>query len=185
MTVNRTFGNSGKSHVHKPGNPKLRPIALGLLLALCPLTVLAKQSTPEQLYPALTAEVLPELAATGKHAVGVKTVQVTDPARFDPLTQAPKARKLTLEIWYPAAIDPAKPLTSYENQSRSGVPFSLKASAVRDVPVLGLTANVNPLDLAAFKSAGLSDVMLKPFEPAVLCSKIEQCLLGGSSTSGL
>lgn len=48
---------------------------------------------------------------------------------------------------------------------------------VRDVPVLGLTANVNPLDLAAFKSAGLSDVMLKPFEPAVLCNKIEQCLL--------
>ena len=56
---------------------------------------------------------------------------------------------------------------------------------VRDVPVLGLTANVNPLDLAAFKSAGLSDVMLKPFEPAVLCSKIEQCLVGGSSTRGL
>jgi CheY-like chemotaxis protein len=51
---------------------------------------------------------------------------------------------------------------------------------VRDVPVLGLTANVNPLDLAAFKSAGLSDVMLKPFEPTVLCSKIEQCLMGGT-----
>ena len=48
---------------------------------------------------------------------------------------------------------------------------------VRDVPVLGLTANVNPLDLDAFKEAGLSDIMLKPFEASVLCSKIEQCLM--------
>ena len=49
-------------------------------------------------------------------------------------------------------------------------------SRVRNVPVLGLTANVNPLDLEAFKAAGLSDFMLKPFEPTVLYSKIEQLL---------
>jgi CheY-like chemotaxis protein len=50
---------------------------------------------------------------------------------------------------------------------------------IRDVPVLGLTANVNPLDLQAFKAAGLSDIMLKPFDASVLCSKIEQCLMQG------
>ena len=48
---------------------------------------------------------------------------------------------------------------------------------VRDLPVLGLTANVNPVDLDAFRRAGLSAVMLKPFEPAQLCGKVEQLLL--------
>ena len=51
------------------------------------------------------------------------------------------------------------------------------AERINQVPVLGLTANVNPLDLARFKSAGLSDVMLKPFEPEQLCERIEQLLL--------
>jgi CheY-like chemotaxis protein len=45
------------------------------------------------------------------------------------------------------------------------------------VPVLGLTANVNPLDLARFKAAGLSDLMLKPFEPAQLLERIERLLV--------
>jgi signal transduction histidine kinase len=45
------------------------------------------------------------------------------------------------------------------------------------VPVLGLTANVNPGDLTAFKTSGLSDVMLKPFDPAQLCMRVEQLLL--------
>lgn len=47
----------------------------------------------------------------------------------------------------------------------------------QDVPILGLTANVNPVDLDAFRQAGLSAVMLKPFEPAQLCAKVEQLLL--------
>jgi signal transduction histidine kinase len=47
----------------------------------------------------------------------------------------------------------------------------------KDVPILGLTANVNPVDLDAFRQAGLSGVMLKPFEPAQLCAKVEQLLL--------
>ena len=46
----------------------------------------------------------------------------------------------------------------------------------RALPVLGLTANVNPQDLERFKAAGLSDVMLKPFEPAALCATIELLL---------
>lgn len=45
------------------------------------------------------------------------------------------------------------------------------------LPVLGLTANVSPVDLEAFKAAGLTDLMLKPFEPARLCNRVEQILL--------
>jgi signal transduction histidine kinase/CheY-like chemotaxis protein len=51
------------------------------------------------------------------------------------------------------------------------------AERINQVPVLGLTANVNPLDLARFKAAGLSDLMLKPFEPAQLLERIEQLLV--------
>lgn len=47
----------------------------------------------------------------------------------------------------------------------------------RNTPVLGLTANVNPQDLERFKASGLNDVMLKPFEPAQLCERIEQLLV--------
>lgn len=57
------------------------------------------------------------------------------------------------------------------------------AAPVNAVPVLGLTANVNASDLAAFRQAGLSDLMLKPFEPAQLCAKVEQCLLTSKKSS--
>ncbi len=49
--------------------------------------------------------------------------------------------------------------------------------AWQHLPVLGLTANVNPADLEAFRAAGLSAVMLKPFEPAELCARVEHMLL--------
>ena len=52
---------------------------------------------------------------------------------------------------------------------------------IKHVPVLGLTANVNPADLDAFQRAGLSGLMVKPFEPATLCARIEQLLLQRSS----
>ena len=45
------------------------------------------------------------------------------------------------------------------------------------LPMLGLTANGNPVDLAAFKAAGLDEVMLKPFELDRLCAAVEQLLL--------
>ncbi|PIT77060.1 ATP-binding protein [Limnohabitans sp. G3-2] len=47
---------------------------------------------------------------------------------------------------------------------------------IRQLHVVGLTANVNPLDLERFKAAGLHDVMLKPFEPAQLCRRVEALL---------
>ena len=46
----------------------------------------------------------------------------------------------------------------------------------RDTPVLGLTANVNPLDLERFAAAGVSAVVLKPFDAAKVCAQVEDML---------
>lgn len=122
---------------------KQQKLALGWLLFALPLSIYANTEVaatravdaPEQLYPPLTTDVLPELASTGSYAVGVKTVTIVDPARFDPASQTMKARPLTLEIWYPATEDTTQQKTSYLNQSRSGARFALQAAALRDVPV--------------------------------------------------
>jgi signal transduction histidine kinase/CheY-like chemotaxis protein len=50
---------------------------------------------------------------------------------------------------------------------------TLLPAPARHTPVVGLTANVNPVDLERFKAAGLNDLMLKPFEPAQLCIQVE------------
>ena len=47
---------------------------------------------------------------------------------------------------------------------------------VSKVPVLGLTANVNPTDLEKFTASGLQGVMLKPFEPKLLRSKVRELI---------
>jgi signal transduction histidine kinase len=46
-----------------------------------------------------------------------------------------------------------------------------------DTPVLGLTANVNPLDLEHFAAAGVSAVVLKPFDASKLCAQVEDMLI--------
>ena len=45
------------------------------------------------------------------------------------------------------------------------------------LPVLGLTANLNPQDLQAFREAGLNDLLLKPLEPGALVRAVESARL--------
>jgi signal transduction histidine kinase/ActR/RegA family two-component response regulator len=54
----------------------------------------------------------------------------------------------------------------------------------RDTPVLGLTANVNPLDLERFAAAGVSSVVLKPFDAAKVCAQVEEMLIEKRSSLG-
>ncbi|HQR87160.1 MAG: hypothetical protein B7Y59_08945 [Burkholderiales bacterium 35-55-47] len=54
----------------------------------------------------------------------------------------------------------------------------------RDTPVLGLTANVNPLDLERFAAAGVSSVVLKPFDAAKVCARVEEMLIEKRSSLG-
>ena len=53
----------------------------------------------------------------------------------------------------------------------------------RHTPVLGLTANVNPQDLARFEAAGLDGLLLKPFELAQLRAQIERLLPGAATAA--
>ncbi len=54
----------------------------------------------------------------------------------------------------------------------------------RDTPVLGLTANVNPLDLERFADAGVSAVVLKPFDAMKVCALVEEMLREKRSSLG-
>jgi predicted dienelactone hydrolase len=83
----------------------------------------------------------PELAAHGPHAIGVRTIEVTNPGQPDILNvQAGKPiptydRKLTLEIWYPAEGEAAtEPSGVYENvYLRDGVTqVTLSGKAIRN-----------------------------------------------------
>ena len=53
-----------------------------------------------------------------------------------------------------------------------------------DTPVLGLTANVNPLDLERFAAAGVSAVVLKPFDATKVCAQVEEMLIEKRSSLG-
>ena len=92
---------------------------------------------PEQLQKQLPKDVVAELAEIGQFKIGVKTLNIINPAQFDPATQAPKDRELTVEVWYPTSVDNQHTKkTSYENVTRTGKNFSIQADAFRDSAVL-------------------------------------------------
>lgn len=78
----------------------------------------------------------PELAGFGDHAIGVRTLTLTDTERADVLASEEELvtgdRVLTAEFWYPAAEGTA-PGTAYETVLRDGVtPTTLHGRAARD-----------------------------------------------------
>ena len=94
--------------------------------------------------PSRTGIDAPELAALGKHTVGVRSITLIDRdqldlSAIDPKTGVParRDRNLKVEIWYPAkAVAGAKPVT-YEDAMESEPPappskFRIPGLAVRD-----------------------------------------------------
>lgn len=53
-----------------------------------------------------------------------------------------------------------------------------------NIPVLGLTANVNPNDLERFAKAGVDDTVLKPFDQVKLCEQVQHLLNMKKSSQG-
>jgi predicted dienelactone hydrolase len=112
----------------------LKAISTAIVVAMCSVSVEA-QSEPEQLYPPITSEVLPELAAKGSYNVGVQTLDLVNPAQFNPATQTLEDRSIKVEVWYPAAKTANAELTSYTDETRSGKKFTLLADAMREVAI--------------------------------------------------
>ena len=113
--------------------PKLAWIPIALVLALS-----GALAQPDSRIDVQRADA-PELAAFGDHAVGVRTLEVSDPGRIDVLgttrgAEAPRYdRPLTLEVWYPAALpEGAVGGGIYEVVAQDGTLARLKGRAVRD-----------------------------------------------------
>lgn len=91
---------------------------------------------PQQTVRHSSEAITPALAKKGQYPVGVQTVAIVNPNQLNISTQQLGDRSLVVEVWYPASdteqLEPAR----YENQTRSGKPFSLKGSAYRDAPLL-------------------------------------------------
>lgn len=78
----------------------------------------------------------PVLGGYGDHAIGVRTLTLTDPDRLDILASTEAdirgPRSLTVELWYPAAAGTA-PGTAYATVIRDGVtPTTLHGRAARE-----------------------------------------------------
>src|SRR5262245_14447385 len=112
-----------------------QPMVVCSLLASLTLTAVAQTNRIDVVTP-----LAPELAAYGEHAIGVRTIQVTDRNRIDILNTregGPAARydrTLTLEIWYPSTLAAGqKPQGDYRVVTRDpGATALLHGKAVRD-----------------------------------------------------
>ena len=80
------------------------------LLALSMSPVLTQRVAAQDNRIDVVTPMAPELAAFGVHAVGVRTITVTDATRPDILRTKPGGptmrydRSLALEVWYPSAL---------------------------------------------------------------------------------
>jgi predicted dienelactone hydrolase len=116
-----------------------RLLALVVALSTLPGSALAQSNRIDTVTPSA-----PELAAYGKYAIGVRTIQATDKNRPDILNTkegGPTARydrTLTIEVWYPAALAAGqKPGGDYRAVTRDpGITATLHGQAVRDAAPL-------------------------------------------------
>lgn len=84
--------------------------------------------------PALPDDVTPELSVGGPYAVGVTTLNLQYSQQVENIQGEKQRRSLKVEVWYPA--ERAGAGTTYDNETRSGKPFSIVTNASRDVEVL-------------------------------------------------
>lgn len=91
----------------------------------------------EQLYNPKKLSISPKLSTRGNYTVGVKKLTIVNPNQLEPVTQTIKNRNLTIEVWYPSNehLQQNKSKAVYKNQTKLGVPFSLKSNAYRDIDI--------------------------------------------------
>jgi predicted dienelactone hydrolase len=87
----------------------------------------------EQLYQPTPKEMRLSLAQSGAFPVGVRTVTLVHPDQLDLNSQQRVARKLTVELWYPATSVTDHALANYPSMTKSGQPFVIKGNAYRNL----------------------------------------------------
>lgn len=112
-----------------------RPLAILSLLCVLPAGAAALEDMPaEELYgpPSPTH---PVLSRPGDNPVGVRTLELRNPDPVDiGTTSRESERRITVEVWYPAAVDADAGRASYVNETRSETPFRIAGRAFRDAP---------------------------------------------------
>ena len=89
----------------------------------------------QQLYTS-QPDVTPELGKRGTYAVGVSTIQATNPQQLSAKDyQSLEDRTLTLEVWYPAVTKKSDVQATYENVTRTHKTFLLQGNSVRDAKI--------------------------------------------------
>jgi len=111
----------------------MRQLAHTVLLSII-ASLLVCNAHAQAIAPLFTYQpaVMPEFSHNGQHKVGVKTIEVTNPSSLDLSDfSSIKDRKLTLEVWYPAAST-TQPKASYEAVTRLHKPFEMAGEAHRN-----------------------------------------------------
>lgn len=135
----------------------MKTILLFTLLS-CWVVFATAQELPEQLFSGLPNDVTPELSERGAYAIGVRTVTIENTKHTNALNSTEKHRKLTLEIWYPSEANNGS-ATFYANETRSGVPFSIQANAVRDAAILANSKKRFPIIVLSHGYTGYRTIM--------------------------
>ncbi len=113
-----------------------------LSCASCAINALANTNqdiAAEELYQTLPTDFTPSLAERGKHSVGVRTIELTNPQQLDINSGQMRDRSLTVELWYPS--NDHQQSSRYDNVTRLGKPFAVRANALRDAPVKSVVDN--------------------------------------------
>lgn len=93
----------------------------------------ATEATNISLFQPLPKHVTPELSEKGDWQVGVQTIDIQIKDAPTDFSGALAERSLTLEVWYPTLAKEKG--TVYQNETRTGKPFTIATDAMRDVPV--------------------------------------------------
>lgn len=100
---------------------------------------------------------MPDLAKPGAFTVGVKTLEIIHAEQLNMQDFSSAVdRQLLLEVWYPARADTGEN-TTYDNETRSGKPFSIAATARRNAEVA--TSGSYPLVVLSHGYTGYRTLM--------------------------
>lgn len=121
------------------------------------VSLISTASAAQQIFT-IQPSMMPEMAKSGEYKVGVQTLSAVNKKQLS-LTNftLSENRKLTFEVWYPAAQDDVSKLAIYENVTRSHTPFQIQGEAYRDAPLL--EGKTSPLVVLSHGYTGYRTIM--------------------------